>query len=184
MLLSWIGVGSIAIWQLQVRDFASYLPLALTLSLYSLFVLPFVLPFIFGLYRGVWLRKRREFDQTAGSRQQDEFVGTVGFRESKVALATGGGSAFVTIFLSVITGQGFEVDQAFITFVGSFLFFVFAVLIGSATGGQEGRHDTSRSQTRGGGLRAAAWWNPQLIFGLLATIITAAATVFAASLAG
>ena len=178
MVLSWIGVGSIPILAEPVAGAEG--PVWLILSPLSLFVLPF----IFGLYRGVWLRKRQAFDQTAGSSQQDEFVGTVGFRETKVALATGGGSAFVTIFMSVLRGWGLELESALLVFVGSFLFFVFAVLIGSATGGQEGRHDTSRSQTRGGGLRAAAWWNPQLILGLIATIITAAATVFAAFLAG
>jgi len=179
IVLSWIGVGSIPILVRSISE--AQAPVWLILSPLSLFVVPF----IFGLYRGVWLRKRQEFDQTAGSSQQGEFVGTVGFRETKVALATGGGSAFVTIFMAVLGGGwAFEFVSALLVFVGSFLFFVFAVLIGSATGGQEGRHDTSHSQTRGGGLRAAAWWNPQLILGLIATIITAAATVFAAFLAG
>jgi hypothetical protein len=69
-------------------------------------------------------------------------------------------------------------------FIGTFLFFVFAELIGVAIGGRQDSRNISRTDARGGRLAQASWWNPQLIFGLLGTIITTVGAVIAAMAGG
>jgi excisionase family DNA binding protein len=63
--------------------------------------------------------------------------------------------------------------------VATSLFYIFAVLLGAATGGQQDEHNA-----RGGRVPSAPWFNAQFIGGLLGTIITAIATVSAAAIGG
>jgi hypothetical protein len=146
--------------------------------------------FIFGLYRGVWHRRRQEFAQAqiVDFNQRREYLGNVGHIEARTALETAGGAALVVVVEAILV-YGLDaaldfIDYALRVFIGSFLFFVFALLIGVATGRPQEQRVASASGTRGGRLGLAAWWNPKLIFGLVGTIITAIATVYDASVAG
>jgi len=149
----------------------------------------FVLPFILGVYRGVWNRKRQEFAlQLVDPHERAEYVGDIGlgprYREASVALTTAAGAALVALVeIALLNVSRYEWPilrvpdiwlPALWVFIGSFLFYVFALLIGAATGGQQDRHDKSRS----------TWRNPQLILGLVGTVTTAVATVFAAIIGG
>jgi hypothetical protein len=191
MALSWVGAGSVPI---LIRFLITVMeptepPYTLSPWVFSPLAL-FVLPFIFGLYRGVWQRRRQEYAQEhfLDPGQQVAYVGNVGRMEAITAFRTAGGAALAFLIELLLTwGPGALFsgwDLALFVFVGSFLFFVFAVLIGVATGGRQDLRDVSGSGTRGARLGSAPWWNPQLIFGLTGTIITAIATVYAASLAG
>jgi hypothetical protein len=178
MVASWIGVGTypllaeelpriMGVW---VGSPWAKLPLAL-----------FVLPFILGLYRGVWNRKRQEFaQQIIDPNDRASYLSDMGLREALVGLITAAGAALVSIgeragvfgYTPLVYVPADWVLVLWV-FIGSFLFFVFALLIGVATGRQQDRHGASR----------ATWQNPQLIWGLVGTIITAAATVAAAFIA-
>jgi excisionase family DNA binding protein len=151
----------------------------------------FVLPFIFGLYRGVWNRRIQEFQEHAPrptpAQHDGEAIGEEaveplrwGTREVIVALLTAAGAAlvaFVETLLRIVVIQAEWVPRNVFAiiwvFIFTFLFYIFASLIGAATGGQ-----------RSGSPSSSVWWNPQLILSLLGTIITAIATVYAATHGG
>jgi hypothetical protein len=169
----------------------TYVPLAL-----------FVLPFIFGLYRGDWNRRYQEFQEHAPkptpAQQDGEAIGEEaveplrwGTREVNVAVLTAGGAAlvaYVETLLRIEVIQAEWVPRSVFAiawvFIVTLLFYFFALLIGAATGGQRSERDATPSETRGGSLSSSAWWNPQLFLSLLGTLITAIATVYAATLGG
>jgi excisionase family DNA binding protein len=200
--LTCIGVGSAPLLALTFDPVAS-LPLVL-----------FALPIVFGLYRGIWHRRREEFAEHAqevearaapatASNEPDE--GMNGVPESVQSSAAW---ASVEVFRALGTALGavvvaflelllwYYVDVGYVTaailevvfnqgltllwvFVATFLFYVFAVLLGAATGGQQDERNA-----RGGRVPSAPWFNAQFIGGLLGTLITAIATVYAAAIGG
>jgi hypothetical protein len=233
LILSWVGVGSAPLLAANLSG-----PLG-DIGGNLIFVLSFVLPFIFGLYRGVLLQRWQEFSRLEALRQlelgqkkaspshmsaaveeadpphasasympagsaevpagsaeveeadpphtPDQFI--LGFTESIYAVTTGVGAALVLIgetFLRYGFLREFQtiILSALWVFVGSFMFYIFAFLIGVATGGRQDERDTARSGTGDGRQVSRVWQNPQLIFGLLGTIITAIATVYAAFVGG
>jgi hypothetical protein len=192
--LSALGVGSAPLFSFLLNDAGNPTPLANVP--YALFVLPF----IFGLYRGVWTKRKTEFIEfielaaEPSDRQEVEpspganSINTAGGLETIYALAVATGAALVAVVQSyvvlvLIFGNPLNnpgvLRQIFLPaifgFIGTFLFFVFAELIGVAIGGR---------QDRGGRLAPASWWNPQLIFGLVGTIITTVGAVIAAMAGG
>jgi hypothetical protein len=219
--LSMVGVGSVPLFVdlSLLAELGEHLNIAMEriLLVSKLSLALFALPFIFGLYRGVWNRRLREFREFALRLPPDEgdermnggeamTLSTYwGTREVLLAFVTAAGAALVAFielllaswnFLST-RGISFSISALIRdvlggesltllwVFIGTFLFYVFAVLIGAATGGGErDTRDVTPSQTGGRRLISAASVNPQLIFGLVGTIITAIATVFAASLGG
>ena len=162
----------------------------------------FVLPFIFGLYRGVWNIRVQEFQEQAPrptpAQHDGEAIGEEaveplrwGTREVIVALLTAAGAAlvaFVETLLRILVIQAVWVPRNVFAiiwvFIFTFLFYIFASLIGAATGGQRSGRDATPSETWSGSLSSSAWWNPQLFLSLLGTIITAIATVYAATVGG
>jgi hypothetical protein len=162
----------------------------------------------FGLYRGVWTKRKTEFiaftelaAEPSDRQELEPSSGadstTSGGMETIYAFAVATGAALVAVAeLSVVIILIFGnylydsdvLSQIFLpaifVFIGTFLFFVFAELIGVAVGGRQDRRDISRTDARGGRLAQASWWNPQFIFGLVGTIITTVGAVIAAMAGG
>jgi hypothetical protein len=153
--LSALGVGSAPLFSFLLSESMSYPPSPLRNVPYALFVLPF----IFGLYRGVWTKRMTEFIEFTelaaepSDRQEVEpspgaDSTTSGGLETIYAFAVATGAALVAggqSYVVLIMILGFEMYDpvvpkqiflpALFVFIGTFLFFVFAELIGVAIGG-------------------------------------------------
>jgi hypothetical protein len=147
--LSALGVGSAPLFSSLLNIPLGPVPTVLPYAL-------FVLPFIFGLYRGVWTKRKTEFIELAphpSERQENERSPgadstTTGRLETIYAFAVATGAALVAVAqLSVVLVMIFgnylyDYDvlsqiflPAILVFIGTFLFFVFAYFIGVAVGG-------------------------------------------------
>jgi len=210
--LTWIGVGSVPLlsktfaFQGQVASLPLVLPLVL-------FALPIVFGLYRGIWHRrheEFAEHAQEVEAraTPATASSGSFEGMNGVPESVQspqgwasaevfrALGTSLGAvvvAFVELFLwyyvSMVEGHprlgifselvGRDGLTLLWVFVATFFFYVFAVLLGKATGGRQDERNA-----RGGRFPSATWLNAQFIGGVLGTIITAIATVYAAAIGG